>query len=223
MARPVIVPRRYVRHEFIAGREIPKREHKRKTPGAGPGVLTSVVDWLRGTDSNRRPSGYEPDELPLLHLAHGLYTRLQRGWPSAPLPGVSRHALPRAYTAPRSRHTSRSPSFSPSHRPGGPARPFPRRWAEPRGQQDMNKNSTRMTAIVGTTMALVIAGTAAVSAAGPRDDRGRATPAMRQGRHRSPAERGSQMMPGARGHGRPARPRAPTSSAARPPSRRPTA
>ena len=29
--------------------------------------------WLRGTDSNRRPSGYEPDELPLLHpaTAHG--------------------------------------------------------------------------------------------------------------------------------------------------------
>src|SRR5216110_424975 len=25
--------------------------------------------WLRGADSNRRPSGYEPDELPLLHPA----------------------------------------------------------------------------------------------------------------------------------------------------------
>lgn len=25
--------------------------------------------WLRGTDSNRRPSGYGPDELPLLHPA----------------------------------------------------------------------------------------------------------------------------------------------------------
>jgi len=39
----------------------------------------------------------------------------------------------------------------------------------------MNKNSTRVTAVVGTTMALVIAGTAAVAAAGPRDadgDRG---------------------------------------------------
>ncbi len=30
--------------------------------------------WLRGTDSNRRPSGYEPDELPLLHPARGVYT-----------------------------------------------------------------------------------------------------------------------------------------------------
>ena len=25
--------------------------------------------WLRGPDLNRRPSGYEPDELPLLHPA----------------------------------------------------------------------------------------------------------------------------------------------------------
>ena len=24
----------------------------------------SVLNWLRGTDLNRRPSGYEPDELP---------------------------------------------------------------------------------------------------------------------------------------------------------------
>jgi hypothetical protein len=28
-----------------------------------------MCGWLRGTDSNRRPSGYEPDELPLLHPA----------------------------------------------------------------------------------------------------------------------------------------------------------
>jgi hypothetical protein len=34
----------------------------------------------------------------------------------------------------------------------------------------MNRNSTRTAAIVGTTLALVLAGTAAVSAAGPRDD-----------------------------------------------------
>ena len=29
--------------------------------------------WLRGSDSNRRPSGYEPDELPLLHPAKSVY------------------------------------------------------------------------------------------------------------------------------------------------------
>ncbi len=36
--------------------------------------------WLRGADSNRRPSGYEPDELPLLHPAtgHGKATTLKR-------------------------------------------------------------------------------------------------------------------------------------------------
>ena len=26
--------------------------------------LVFICDWLRGTDLNRRPSGYEPDELP---------------------------------------------------------------------------------------------------------------------------------------------------------------
>ena len=29
--------------------------------------------WLRRPDSNRRPSGYEPDELPLLHAAGAVY------------------------------------------------------------------------------------------------------------------------------------------------------
>ncbi len=28
--------------------------------------------WLRRLDSNQRPSGYEPDELPLLHAAGAL-------------------------------------------------------------------------------------------------------------------------------------------------------
>ena len=27
-------------------------------------LLLVIINWLRGTDLNRRPSGYEPDELP---------------------------------------------------------------------------------------------------------------------------------------------------------------
>jgi hypothetical protein len=64
----------------------------------------------------------------------------------------------------------------------------------------MNRNSTRATAIVGTTMALVIAGTAAVSAAGPRnDDRGRGPAGP--GKAGIGAQQGGAMMPGARGMG----------------------
>ena len=41
-----------------------KTKHKKRT-------LQKEVffDWLRELDSNQRPSGYEPDELPLLHPA----------------------------------------------------------------------------------------------------------------------------------------------------------
>ena len=38
--------------------------------------------WLRRSDSNRRPSGYEPDELPLLHSAIQVYPRA-RDFPEA--------------------------------------------------------------------------------------------------------------------------------------------
>ena len=85
--------------------------------------------------------------------------------------------------------------------------PYPRRWAEPEVTNTMNKNKTRLTAIVGTTMALVIAGTAAVSAAGPRDDRGPGKAGTRQGRHRIPARaRGADDARRTR-HGRYAWPR----------------
>src|SRR4051794_31509986 len=63
-----------------AGRGRPRGGHvplgvaarAKKNPGrSDPGFRCR--HWLRGTDSNRRPSGYEPDELPLLHpaTAHG--------------------------------------------------------------------------------------------------------------------------------------------------------
>ena len=39
--------------------------------GGPPKEISSdqLWSWLRGSDSNRRPPGYEPDELPLLHPA----------------------------------------------------------------------------------------------------------------------------------------------------------
>ena len=44
-----------------------------RTPGRRVPGFESRSYWLRGTDSNRRPSGYEPDELPLLHPAQRFY------------------------------------------------------------------------------------------------------------------------------------------------------
>ena len=65
---------------------------KKVNPGwSGPGVLVSIRSWLRGADSNRRPSGYEPDELPLLHPASASiaqaakHARRQRGLASPAL------------------------------------------------------------------------------------------------------------------------------------------
>ncbi len=62
----------------------------------------------------------------------------------------------------------------------------------------MNRNSTRTAAIVGTTMALVLAGSAAVSAAGPRDDDRGPGPAGR-GMAGMDAPWGGEMMRGDRG------------------------
>ena len=40
--------------------------------------------WLRGKDSNLRPSGYEPDELPLLHPAKAFYCTRNRRFGQKP-------------------------------------------------------------------------------------------------------------------------------------------
>jgi hypothetical protein len=45
------------------------RPRTRKNPGRSDPGFREKRSWLRGSDSNRRPSGYEPDELPLLHPA----------------------------------------------------------------------------------------------------------------------------------------------------------
>ena len=57
----------------------PRRDRPRRVPDSAraawreAALRSGRLNWLRGTDSNRRPSGYEPDELPLLHpaTAHG--------------------------------------------------------------------------------------------------------------------------------------------------------
>src|SRR5258708_8434719 len=40
-------------------------------------------DWLRSLDSNQGPSGYEPDELPLLHSAIKSIPSASEPWPRA--------------------------------------------------------------------------------------------------------------------------------------------
>src|SRR5436305_9389898 len=76
---------------------------KRKNPGwSGPGVLGGIR-WLRGKDSNLRPSGYEPDELPLLHPAAS-YSRDRAGSWQTPYRPLTSGAAPPHPRWPRSRH-----------------------------------------------------------------------------------------------------------------------
>src|SRR3954449_4188465 len=58
----------------------------RRNPPLGKAGFAACT-WLRGTDSNRRPSGYEPDELPLLHPARGVYTRSRKDAHKTPAHG----------------------------------------------------------------------------------------------------------------------------------------
>ena len=43
--------------------------NKTRTCESGSVEMVEFVKWSRGADSNRRPLGYEPNELPLLHPA----------------------------------------------------------------------------------------------------------------------------------------------------------
>jgi hypothetical protein len=58
------------------------------SPSSKHGILSIELragDWLRGTDSHRRSSGYEPDELLLLHPAiYGRSTRIRTLDPLVP-------------------------------------------------------------------------------------------------------------------------------------------
>ena len=47
----------------------PRQEPFTDEKGAPRGPLSHSDQWLRSLDSNQGPSGYEPDELPLLHSA----------------------------------------------------------------------------------------------------------------------------------------------------------
>ena len=61
----------------VSGLRVIRLQTARKPPGGRR--LSISYAWLRGTDSNRRPSGYEPDELPLLHPADAAYQRPRCG------------------------------------------------------------------------------------------------------------------------------------------------
>jgi hypothetical protein len=81
-------------------------------------AASAAAPLLRGNDSNVRPSGYEPDELPLLHPANQFYLyrdpkkyvnhRAIRDGPSLTVRDSASLACP-------SRCTERSDSFGPMY------------------------------------------------------------------------------------------------------------
>ena len=84
---------------------------KRRTPGGRDPGFSGEFDWLRGKDSNLRPSGYEPDELPLLHPAKAFYCSRNRAPRSKAGALANPHAAQRQATRPliRGADIARSP------------------------------------------------------------------------------------------------------------------
>ncbi len=56
-------------HDAFAALVDPDHPAKKEPRVVGTRGSGMTSNWLRGKDSNLRPSGYEPDELPLLHPA----------------------------------------------------------------------------------------------------------------------------------------------------------
>src|SRR3954451_1230292 len=96
----------------------------RKARGGNLGPL-----WWRKLDSNQRPSGYEPDELPLLHPASRrrvIASRERTGQGAGPGGGLLSHAVARAVSSALGRFTTvfgkgtggSAPRWSPGPGPG---------------------------------------------------------------------------------------------------------
>ncbi len=95
-------------NEVIIGAEV--HESRPRRPAS---VLWYA--WLRGTDSNRRPSGYEPDELPLLHPATANGSCVLRFGQTGAVPDTS--GLPAPEAPFRRRMTDRSGAQAPEGAP----------------------------------------------------------------------------------------------------------
>ena len=89
-----------------------------ETTKPGPRAGFKLAAWLRGTDSNRRPSGYEPDELPLLHPASGsVGTATRSVKQSRQLRRVRAPGEPSGLAAARQHWRLRRPGRRPPRRP----------------------------------------------------------------------------------------------------------
>src|ERR1700692_1245591 len=89
------------------------RGQKRKAPSPGPFSVTWSATLLRERDSNARPSGYEPDELPLLHPAIVILAR-QRVPKKSGIHRAMRLAGPASTCTPLALSGERSTAIKPS-------------------------------------------------------------------------------------------------------------